>query len=58
MDEGQHHALGVYREGKERAEIDINPQESRLPGSAAGKNFVHESCASLCFLEYWIGLAV
>lgn len=28
MDEGQLHALGIYREGKERAEIDINPLEA------------------------------
>ena len=35
--------------GKERAEIDVNPQKSRLPGSAASKTFVHESSASLCF---------
>lgn len=54
--EGQRHALGLHLVGKERAEKDVNPQESGLPGELPGKIVVHELCALLCFLELWAGL--
>lgn len=53
LDAGQHHVLGVYTVGKERAGINVNPQESRLPGSAALETLVQES--DLCFLKLWAG---